>query len=149
MFSVFPVCYASLVPSPHTSRETLNVWRKYDVEHHSYETGEGFNSVMQIQAKDRLRKLTLTSRADRFKRRPHIEVYKIKTGRKKVKKGDCFVFIDTGYNLELLQAGHCRQPSQGSSQLIQSLTAWWVLGILPAHVVEAPILSNAFKNCYD
>ena len=37
----------------------------YDVEHHSYETGEGFNSVMEIQAKDRLRKLTLTPRADR------------------------------------------------------------------------------------
>jgi len=43
--------------------------------------------------------LTITTLADRWLRGDLIEVYKIITGKEKLKIGDFFEFSDTGYNL--------------------------------------------------
>jgi len=98
---------------------------------------------------DRLRKLNLTSLADRRLKGDLVEAYNSITGREKVKKEDFFVFSDTGYNLR----GHCYKLATTRSRLedrrnffSQRVVGLW--NLLPAHVVEAPTV-NAFKNRYD
>ena len=98
---------------------------------------------------ERLRKLGLTTLADRRLRRDLIEAYKIMTGKEKLQIGDFFEFSDTGYNLR----GHCYKLATRRSRLevrrnffSQRVVGPW--NQVPTHIVTAPTV-DAFKNRYD
>jgi len=127
-----------------TLKETLNVWRKSNVELPN-RSSDLWNCVMSLQI------VQIESHITGWQalRGDTIEAYNIRTGREKEKKEDFFIFSDTDYNLR----GHCYKLAITCSRLevrcnffSQRVVGPW--NLLPAHIIKAPTL-NAFKNRYD